>query len=131
MLEADKEYIALVSKYLTTEQLVWWVKLDASDWNTFYCFLEKQIKEACQIQVLQNTDLGCKPLAGKRECLLCSGDHGSNHCKLQSAISISNMGVCKVCGVEAHTYFNCKLNKAFPDHWVFSCPKYKSGSKVE
>ena len=62
MLEADEEYIALVSCHLTPEQLIWWVKTDASDWNAFYCFLEKQAKEASQIQVLQNTTIGCKTL---------------------------------------------------------------------
>ena len=45
-LKPNEEYIALVSKYLTPEQLIWWVKSDASDWNVFYCFLEKQAKEA-------------------------------------------------------------------------------------
>ena len=61
MLEADEEYIALVSKYLTAKQLVWWVKTEGNkDWNVFYCFLEKQAKEACQIHVLQNTVHGCK-----------------------------------------------------------------------
>ena len=59
MLEANKEYIALVSKHLIPEQLVWWVKEDATDWNAFYCFLEKQAKVACQVQVLRNICLGC------------------------------------------------------------------------
>ena len=52
MLEADKEYIALVSRHLTPEQLVWWVKENATGWNAFYCFLEKQAKVARQIQML-------------------------------------------------------------------------------
>ena len=82
MLEANEEYIALVSKYLTPKQLVWWEKQDFSDWNAFYCFLEKQAKEACHIQVLQNTVLGCKTLAVKRKCLHCGRDHNSKHCKL-------------------------------------------------
>ena len=70
-----KDYIALVSKYLTPEQLVWWVKQDASDWNAFYCFLEKQAKEACWIQVLQNTALSCKqPSAVEKKYIHCSGE---------------------------------------------------------
>ena len=75
MLKADKEYIALVFKYLTPKQLVWWVKQDATDWNAFYYLLEKQAMEACQIQVLQNTMLSCNAVAVKRKCLHCSGDH--------------------------------------------------------
>ena len=47
MLKADEEYITLVSKYLIPEQLVWWMKQDALDWNAFYCFFENQAKEAC------------------------------------------------------------------------------------
>ena len=75
MLEANEEYIALVSRYLTPKQLVRWVKTDASDWNAFYCFLEKQAKEARWIKVLQNTALGCKqPLAVKKKCIHCSRD---------------------------------------------------------
>ena len=49
MLEAKEEYITLVSKYLTPKQLIWWVKQDASDCNSFYCFLEKQAKESRRI----------------------------------------------------------------------------------
>ena len=110
MLEADKDYIALMSKYLTPKQFVWWVKTEASDWNAFYCFLEKQAKEACQIQVLQNTALGCKqPSAVENKCIHCGSDHGSKHCKsnwpnkvdrpkgrLQLAINSSGKGICKV-----------------------------------
>ena len=69
MFKASKEYIAFVSKYLIPKQLVWWVKQDSSDWNAFYCFLEKQAKEACQIQVLQKTRLGCQYIAAEPSVL--------------------------------------------------------------
>ena len=77
MLVADKEYIALVSKHLTPKQLVWWVKTEGSkDWNAFYCFLEKQAKEAHQIQVLQNTAHGCKQQSAvEQKCIHCGGGH--------------------------------------------------------
>ena len=140
MLEADKEYIVLVSKYLTPKQLVWWVKQDSSDWNVFYCFFEKQAKEACRIQVLQNTALGCKQQSlVKKKCIHCSGDRSSKNCKsnrtnkvdrpkgrLQLAMDSSGKGICKVCGLEAHTWFSKKQQKTFPDHWVASCPKFKT-----
>ena len=58
MLEADEEYIALVFKHLTPKQLIWWVKEDATDWNALYCFLEKQAKVACWVQVLWNIMFG-------------------------------------------------------------------------
>ena len=58
----------MVSKHLTPEQLIWWVKEDATDWNTFYCFLEKQAKVACEVQVLWNICFGSPTPAKDSSC---------------------------------------------------------------
>ena len=63
----------MVLKNLTPEQLVWWVKTNASDWNAFYCFLEKQAKEARQIQVLQTQLLAANNYWQSRSVSIAAG----------------------------------------------------------
>ena len=58
MLEADEEYISIICKQLSPEQVGRWVDYENQSWNSFFGFLENEAKKARKIQVLNNTSLG-------------------------------------------------------------------------
>ena len=84
MLEADEEYIALVTKHHRQEDVESWVDTGATDWNSFFCFLVKLAKHAHQVQVLHETRSGLNTVTTKK-CNHCSGDHPSKFCKLNKS----------------------------------------------
>ena len=53
-LEADQEYIALISRHLSTKQLEDWVKRDVEDWDSFYSYLEELSNESRKLRTMKN-----------------------------------------------------------------------------
>ena len=76
MLEVDEEYISIICKQLSREQLRRWVDYEDQSWNSFFGFLENEAKKARKMQVLDNTRLGSVSHVQKK-CDHCAGDHPS------------------------------------------------------
>ena len=90
MLEADEGYTALVTKHLSTEDMKSQVNSGATDWNSFFCFLEKLAKSACQVQVLNETRSGFNAVTQKK-CDHCAGDHLTKFLQQEGRISIESV----------------------------------------
>ena len=83
MLEADEEYIALIAKHLNREDRLSWVKTGASDWQSFYSFLENLATYTHHMQVLHDVSSGFAVPQPLKMCEHCNGDHTSRFCKKQ------------------------------------------------
>merc|ERR1712105_81918 len=129
MLEADQEYIALVSKHLSSDDLKNWVKIRSNDWGTFYSFLESLSKDARAIQVLHETRNGFNVSQPPKTCDHCNGDHASRFCKKQkpktdNVPTVGETKTCKVCDQDAH--FIKLGDKSIRGDRAINCPKFKS-----
>ena len=130
MLEADQEYIALVSKHLKAEHMENWAKLRSTDWNTFYSFLENIAKDARVIQVLEETRNRFSAPHPPKKCKHCDGDHASRFCKKQNnkstkVLTVGDKKMSQACDQEGHTV---KLinGKTIVSNRTICCPKLKS-----
>ena len=138
MLEGDQEYIALVSKHLSSDDLNNWVKTRFHDWCTFHSFLEHLTKDAWSTQVLEETRNGFNVPQHLKTCEHCNGDNASRFCKKQKpkmakVLTVGDKKTCQACGQEAHKVKFLDGNSIVSNHTV-SCPDFKSANhagKVE
>ena len=96
MLEAVKEYIALVTKHLSPEDVKSWVNTGGTDWNRFFCILEKVTKCAHQVQVLNETRSGFNTVTQKK-CDHCTGEHPTKFCRIKKPKTVLMVEEKKLC----------------------------------
>ena len=130
-LENDDEYVALILRFLTPEQIKEWVRKKNKDWSSFFNFLSELAEEAKEILAYKKTAdaLGGGDTDDKqKKCAKCGGAHYTKFCrdkkpKTTAVVSSPYTTNCKVCDGAAHT-FKGRDGKDRINTKVIYCPSF-------